>query len=460
MTEELYIRFVALLAAAMLVPAIVFLAMAINHPKWVYWRFLSLGCTSLFAASLLSALREVLPPVSSTIVSNLLVGLGYFLSAKAVRSLQGRLVRSATDNALLISYSAAVVIVNVGGSIYEYRASLVSLIILAFSAIVFCQIYRTRALFSKLGSAVIMVACVVNVFLASARAAAALAASEKPLLSISLWDPIFFIGSIGTLFAFSIGYFIIGSSLLTAETEQLLENERVLSDKLAMAIEDQKNLQKLLLHELKRPINAIQAALQAENDSPARNIQANESRRKLRRHITEASTLLEGIGEYDELSALFQNPNKTMVGTKVIAEDIRLKWRIHVDVQDQLSEVYADRFLIDIALGNLVENANKFGKTEEGTSITVSGNPRFVTWDVKDDGSGIPRSEWTKVWGKFYRVGLPSENALRGCGLGLHAVKSIAEAHGGYAEVVSQAPSIVRFALPKAAQGASDARQH
>ena len=369
-------------------------------------------------------------------------------------------LRSATDNALLFLYSVAVVSLNVGGSIYEHRVSLVSLIILAFAVIVFCEIYRTRTYLSKIGSAVIMVACVVNVFLASARAAAALANSEKPLLSISLWDPIFLIGSIGTLFAFSIGCFIIGSAILTAETEKLLEHERVLTDELAVAIEDQKNLQKLLLHELKRPINAIQAALQAENDSPAQHIQENESKRKLRRHITEASTLLEGIGEYGELSALFQNPNKTMVGTKAIAEDIRLKYRIHVDVQDQLSEVYADRFLIDIALGNLVENAGKYGKTDEGTSITVSGNSRFVTWDVKDDGSGIPRSEWTKVWGKFYRVGLPSENAVRGCGLGLHAVKSIAEAHGGYAEVVSQAPSIVRFALPKAAQGASDARQN
>lgn len=444
----------------MLVPAIVFLAMAINHPKWVYWRFLSFGCAALFMASLFSALREVLPPVSSTIISNLLVGLGYFLSSKAVRSLQRRDVRSTTDNILLSVYSLAVVIINVSGSTYEYRVAIVSLIITAFSAIIFCQIYRTRSSLSRLGATVVLSACTVNVFLTAARAAAALAASETPLLSISLWDPIFFIGSIGTLFAFSIGYFVIGSSLLAAETEELLEHERHLSNRLSIAIEDQKNLQKLLLHEMKRPINAIHAALQAEKDNTPRYGGTDDNGRKLRRHIAEASTLLESLGEYEELSALFQNPNKTMVATQVIAEDLRLKWRIHVDTKDGLVDVHADRFLIDIALGNLVENARKFGRTEKGTSVTISSNSRFVLWDVRDDGPGIPRAEWAKVWGKFYRIGLPSENAVRGCGLGLHAVKIIADIHGGYAEVVSEVPSIVRFALPKRALGVSDVRKY
>lgn len=451
MTEELYIRFVALLAAAMLVPAIVFLAMAVSHPKWPLWRFLSLGCTALFLASLLSAAREALPTTPSTLASNLLVGIGYFFSSKAVRTLSKERAQSVKDIALLGAFSLAAVIINLNGSLYEHRVAIVSLVIVAFSYVIFRNIYKIRISLNNLGSFVVLAACAVNVFLASARAAAALAASTNPYLSIGLWDPTFFIGSIGTLFAYSIGYFIIGSSLIFDETRALLEHERLLTDKLNMAIEDQKNLQKLLIHEIKRPINAIDAALQANTQTSSPKGLDKEDSRQLRRHIAEASTILEGIGEYEELSALFDNPNRIELSTDTIAEDLKSKWRITVHIQDKRAYVQADRLLIDIALGNLIENAQKFGRTEKGVSVMITSSPTHVIWDVMDDGPGIPKEEWKNVWSKFYRIGTPSHNAVRGCGLGLHAVRSIAAIHGGYSEVRSQTPSVLRFALPRQA---------
>jgi signal transduction histidine kinase len=368
-----------------------------------------------------------------------------------VRTLAKENLQRAKDTALLGAFSVAAVIINLNGSLYEHRVALVSLVIVAFSYVIFRNIYKIRISLSNLGSVVVLAACAVNVFLASARAAAALAASTNHYLSIGLWDPVFFIGSIGTLFAFSIGYFIIGSSLISDETRTLLEHERLLTDKLNMAIEDQKNLQKLLIHEIKRPINAIDAALQANTQNSYTKNRDNAEDQKLRRHIAEASTILEGIGEYEELSALFENPNKMELSTDTIAEDLKSKWRITVHVQDKRAYVQADRILIDIALGNLIENAQKFGRTEKGVSVTISSSPTHVIWDVIDDGPGIPKEEWKNVWAKFYRIGTPSHNAVRGCGLGLHAVKSIAEIHDGYSEVRSQTPSVLRFALPKQA---------
>jgi two-component system, OmpR family, sensor histidine kinase SenX3 len=56
---------------------------------------------------------------------------------------------------------------------------------------------------------------------------------------------------------------------------------------------------------------------------------------------------------------------------------------------------------------------------------------RFVTLRVTDRGAGIPGSELQRIFKRFYRV--PGSLAMRvkGTGLGLYIVRSVARRHGG-----------------------------
>lgn len=84
--------------------------------------------------------------------------------------------------------------------------------------------------------------------------------------------------------------------------------------------------------------------------------------------------------------------------------------------------------LLRVLLRNLVDNAVRY--TPPGGSVVVEAladAPGHVSIRVRDSGPGIPPSERSRVFDRFYRV-LGSEAS--GSGLGLAIVKRIAELHG------------------------------
>ena len=443
MTEDLFTRFIALLAAAVLVPSVVFLAMSITEPTMRYWRWLTLGFLAIFVGATFGAMQEILPKGFTPLVSNLLIGIGYFLNTRAVHSLGPNWGFQRLDRLLLAVFVALVLAMTAAASSYETRVAVVSLGIAGFTAIMMAQVYSGRTRFSTLAVAILLAVCGLNISISAMRSVAALIQSDALGLSLLLWDPVFFIGSIAVVFGFAIGFFILGSNVISERTNALLTRERQLTQKLHASIEDQKNLQLLLMHEIKRPINAMSALVQSGVVDAAR-------RQELSNLMAQATTSLEEIGAYEELSRLFEHPNMAPLSLAAIADDLRSKWRIDVTITPDLAvdHIQGDALLVDVALGNLVENAMKFGGDCGPVRMLINGDATCVHFDVTDGGPGIPPEEWDKVWGKFYRSAGLSANALSGCGLGLFAVQSIAKAHGGVARVTSQTPSQVRFSVP------------
>jgi len=79
-------------------------------------------------------------------------------------------------------------------------------------------------------------------------------------------------------------------------------------------------------------------------------------------------------------------------------------------------------------LGNLIENAVKYGKS---TRVVVDDNDARLEIRIQDEGPGLPQSELEKVFEPFYRVEGSRSRETGGTGLGLTIAKSIAETHGG-----------------------------
>lgn len=106
--------------------------------------------------------------------------------------------------------------------------------------------------------------------------------------------------------------------------------------------------------------------------------------------------------------------------------------------------VEADRQKLQVALGNLVDNAISF--TDTGGHILVaasSGDAKagdrngFVCMEVVDDGIGIPSNKLGKIFERFYQVENHMIRRKGGLGLGLSVTKSMAELHHGKVEVES-----------------------
>ena len=86
---------------------------------------------------------------------------------------------------------------------------------------------------------------------------------------------------------------------------------------------------------------------------------------------------------------------------------------------------------------NLISNAVKY--TPEGGNVIVALKAKEdkVKISIKDDGMGIPSSDLSRIFERFYRVEKSRSKEKGGTGLGLSIVKHIVEAHGSTVHVTS-----------------------
>jgi signal transduction histidine kinase len=120
--------------------------------------------------------------------------------------------------------------------------------------------------------------------------------------------------------------------------------------------------------------------------------------------------------------------------------------RFVLTVTGTLPEMWLDPDKVDQVVGNLVENALKYGA---GTvTVSIQGTPAGAEVTVSDEGEGIPQEMLARVFTKFWRRG--DGGRRQGTGLGLFITKGLVEAHGGEiaAGRAASGGAQFRFTLP------------
>ena len=112
-----------------------------------------------------------------------------------------------------------------------------------------------------------------------------------------------------------------------------------------------------------------------------------------------------------------------------------------------LPSITADEGVIEIILGNLLDNAVKF--TRQGGHIRIeawadNGSVHIV---VDDTGLGIPVEEREKVFKEYHQVESIPTRAEKGAGLGLYIARKFVEMHDGHIAVVNKAGPGTRIEL-------------
>jgi len=104
---------------------------------------------------------------------------------------------------------------------------------------------------------------------------------------------------------------------------------------------------------------------------------------------------------------------------------------ISVVIKDENSlSVFADKNMIDLVILNLLSNALKYCDKKDEVTIYSESKPDFITFSVKDTGTGIPEN---KI-GLLFTSSFYSTNGTRneaGTGLGLMLCKEFIEKNGG-----------------------------
>ncbi len=213
-------------------------------------------------------------------------------------------------------------------------------------------------------------------------------------------------------------------------------------------------------HELRTPLSLIKGYVETLLDGARDNPEvATKFLQTIDRNAERLKLLIEDLLTISELESGRVKLNLQAVAlapvvTKVL-DDFKTRAEakgVRLASQAPDLAVRADVDRLEQVLGNLVDNAIKYGRAN-GT-VTVGGRAvegEQVEVFVQDEGPGIPPEALERVFERFYRVDKARSREQGGTGLGLAIVKHIVQSHGGrvWATSVVGHGATFFFVLPK-----------
>ncbi len=207
-------------------------------------------------------------------------------------------------------------------------------------------------------------------------------------------------------------------------------------------------------HELKTPVGAMSVlaeTLEGESDDPL-------VLRLVNRIIIESERMSHTIDDLLELSRIEMggevvntevNLNEVVREAIERAAPVALRNGIAIDFDpsDPPAILMGDFFQLVSAVGNLVDNAVKYGESDGGVQVRVIPEGQSVKIEVQDHGIGIPAASLERIFERFYRVDRARSRGTGGTGLGLSIVRHVATNHGGEVNVRSREGEGSTFSL-------------
>ena len=102
--------------------------------------------------------------------------------------------------------------------------------------------------------------------------------------------------------------------------------------------------------------------------------------------------------------------------------------------------IEADPTRVAQMIGNLLQNAARFGRAGGSTVVTSAPGPGGAELHVRDDGTGIAPDLLPRLFTPFVQAADGRSRVQGGLGLGLSLVKGLAELHGGRVSAHSEGP--------------------
>ena len=132
---------------------------------------------------------------------------------------------------------------------------------------------------------------------------------------------------------------------------------------------------------------------------------------------------------------------------------LRKNISIEYTVDNQVTTISADKVELERAVSNLLDNAIKYSSDNSKVELKLESIKDFILITVTDQGQGIAEDKLPYLFDYFYRLHEDDEQA-DGFGLGLAAVKGIAEAHGGtsWAKSIKDKGSSFFIKIPRSEQ--------
>ncbi len=236
------------------------------------------------------------------------------------------------------------------------------------------------------------------------------------------------------------------SEPLPLEVQPLVEELNALLEHTEKQAEEARTHAGNLAHALKTPLTVVMNAATADAPDLAPTVirEAAVMRRQVDHHLARARAVgRRAVGQARTI--VFESADAVHRAVARLYPEVRL------DIAgNRESAVVMERQDLDEILGNLVENAAKYGGGSVFVTVDAEPGSDDCLITVEDDGQGIPEAERIRIFDRGARL----DSGKPGTGLGLAIVRDVAEIYGGrvsLAESEDLGGLMVRLELPRAA---------
>ena len=200
-------------------------------------------------------------------------------------------------------------------------------------------------------------------------------------------------------------------------------------------------------HEVRSPLASIKGytdLLLSSSGSADANGQ-RQGLERIRANAERLCSIAERFLQFDRLENRARSLDRERFTATELLRELTEEWRAEAEdkglalVMETHAEftLTGDRELIRVAISNLISNAIRYS---DSGRVTIRARTRgnLAEMGVSDEGRGIPSTEFSKIFERFYRLKPAHAQDCKGIGLGLAIVKRIAEEHGGTVRVESE----------------------
>ncbi len=200
-------------------------------------------------------------------------------------------------------------------------------------------------------------------------------------------------------------------------------------------------------HELKTPVASIRLYLETLQKRPVEEAKRQEFYGIM---LDDSDRLLATIEQVLRTGRIGSGKSKLNLGpvdlVQLVSECIARAQALHSLAPESLHyqpgppmTIRADLDEVRAAISNLIDNAVKYSGANVSVNVELAPvDAKYVAVRVRDRGPGIATGELKRVFKRFYRVPGALASRVKGTGLGLYIVRSVAKRHGGWAWAESE----------------------
>lgn len=228
---------------------------------------------------------------------------------------------------------------------------------------------------------------------------------------------------------------------------------------------------RIVLHDLRSPLTSARGfadMLLSGSFAGVPNEKQAYALEKIQSNVNAIASIVDNVqdaGRYDPETGFYEMQKSLcdmveivdrIVGTYIIPaekQELTIETTLH-----EVPIIQADKTMLERAVTNLVDNAIKYTPNGGRVEVALHHNENDIIFTVRDSGYGISPENQKNLFQRHVRIPRQEHKRIKGTGLGLFIVRSVAQHHGGRAWVESREGEGSTFGISIPLNGATIAK--